>query len=173
MKTKFLFSEAKLSDCIGISRTDLVKLRKEKLVKGKDWRAAKKGKGRAIELTQEAVDGVLAEFGIKDADLASARLNSITTAHPPVNAVDAKHNIVPRQEPETRMLKVTFLPTNKRLVRACNGTGVEEWVIVPTNLVWAVGDPLRAKASKNVGYLELVGKAPRWRGDKIYVHEFV
>jgi hypothetical protein len=76
--------------------------------------------------------------------------------------------------PDLKLLKVSQLPPNKRILRAQNGTGEVYQVIVPSSLVWAIGDPLRAKVSeKHQGYFELVGKAPRWRGDRIYRHEFV
>lgn len=172
MKTKWKYSEAKLCEATGISRTDLVKLRKDKLVKGKDWRKSKKGKGGSIEISQEGSDKILTAFEIKDANLDGARIDSINVVKPAVNAVDSTFNVVPRQEPDVREFKVMFIPSNRRLVRAKNGTGAEEWIIVPDNTKWAIGDALRAKISKHAGYFELVGKSPRHRGDRLWPEEF-
>lgn len=76
-----------------------------------------------------------------------------------------------------KLLHVSQLVPNKRILKATNGNlGLGEVynVIVPSSEVWAIGDPLRAKESVNhKGYWELVGRAPRWRGDRIYRHEFV
>lgn len=208
MKRRFLYSEQKLSELIGISRTDIKKLRLE-MKKGVEWRKSKKGKGGSIELSEGAVQIVLKTFGLTETDPAPARIDFGKTA---------KRTIGPKQETLTvpqsvhdgmadiaagrtvsfdvaltqpypqsstisgaassvtvevlKLLKVTSLPPNKRIVKAVNGTGEIYDVIVRDSIVWAIGDPLRAKQSKHHGYLELVGNAPRWRGDRIYTHTF-
>jgi hypothetical protein len=191
MKRRFLFSEQKLSEVTGISRTSLKKLRIE-MPKGKYWRKSKHGKGGSIELSQEAVDIVLKTFGISDTDITNARisrkipaiclipptigadtsipklLNQI--AHPTIKVIEGQ---IQHSEPP-KLLKVVQLPPNKRLVKASNGTGIVYDVIVPNNIVWACGDPLRAVPSKlHKPLLELVGKSPRWRSDRMYRLEFV
>jgi hypothetical protein len=212
MRGKFVYSEARLSEVTGISRTDIMKLRKE-MKRGKYWRKSKKGKGGSIELSSEAVDIVLKTFGIPDTDLTRVRLDYIQeiqcrtcgctfskeTVRPDpwdkqgfcteacsLNfGKTAESTCHPKQEtpiepaaltalPDLKLLTVCALPPNKRIVKARNGSEAVFDVIVPSNLVWSIGDPLRAKQSeKHHGYLELVGKAPRWRSDRIYRHEFV
>lgn len=192
MKPKFLYSESKLSEVTGLSRTVLKGCR----IKG-EWKSGK-GKGRPVVLSQKAVDVVLERFGIKDTNLDGATLglgrdtqpapnqgNSTITVprgatpnplilEPPRHATGSeKAGTLVQDGVMLKLLHVSQIVPNKRILRAKNGTGEIYQVIVPSNLVFAIGDPLRAKQSeRHNGYFELVGKAPRWRGDRIYRHEF-
>lgn len=183
MKSKWIYSEAKLAEVTGLSRTDLVKLRKEKLVKGKDWRKSKKGKGGTIELTEAGADKLLDAFDLRDkVDVTKARLDATVKLGdvnvPVVTIYTPPNDKLPWDIPDpTRInalpiLRVCFLPINKRTLRAKDDAEEMFWVIVPNSEVWAIGDPLRAKPSRHDGYLELVGTPPRWRSDKLYRQEF-
>lgn len=182
MKRKWLYSEAGLSEATGLSRIQLKRYR----VKG-EYRYGK-GKGGPVELSQRAVDVVLQKFGIPDANLDGARLrlgrNAQRTLHQEqstlsvpgheVTTIGTRGDIVIRPLPDLKLLEVSQLVPNPRILRAKNGTGEIYQVIVPSSLVWAIGDKLRVKQSaRHQGYFELVGKAPRWRGDRLYRHEFV
>lgn len=178
MNRTFLYSEAKLAEMTGLSRTDLVKFRKEKLAKGKDWRKSKKGKGGTIELSQGAVDKIVQTFGINDANADGARVDAaILMTIPNLETIQTDFGQVriiktPLMDAQFPILRVCFLPINKRTLRAKDEREEMFWVIVPNNEVFAIGDPLRAKVSRHDGYLELVGTPPRWRSDKLYRQEF-
>lgn len=160
--SKFLFSEARLSELTGINRKYIIKLRQE-MEPGTHWRKSKTRKGKPIELTQAAVDIILKTFGLSG-------LEEAVTADVP-----AKSTVEPVIAPVTNglvELKVTGFPINTRLVLARNGDGKDHFVIVEQSKYWSVGDPLRARPATQSfapqGYLELVGPAPRWKGDKLY-----
>ena len=174
MTRKFIYPESRISELTGLSRTVLKKFR-EKSIPKTEWKKGK-SKGKPVLLAEVAVDRIKLKFGIEDANLDEARIKGSSESQPArdpqqeVLSVDTMLTLVP----DLKLLTVSALPINKRLVFAKNGTGDILQVIVPSNLVWSIGDPLRAKVSeKHNGYYELIGKAPRWRGDRIYRHEFV
>lgn len=195
MRSKWIFSEAKLAEATGISRVALVAFRKKELGTG-DYRKAKKGKGRAIQLSQQGVEKVLEWFGIKDADLDGAKLtrsgesqsalnqsDSAPTVNPSANCVQPEKSdasaiipepVSPVAEPELKLVKVSKFVSNTRIVQALGNPGEYFNVIVPHSGVWALGDFLKIKESQmHKGFWELVGKSPRWRGDRLYQHEFM
>lgn len=196
MKRKFLYSESKLSEVTGLSRSVLKGCR----IKG-EYRHGK-GKGGPVELSERAVQGVLERFGIQETNLDGATLglgrdtkralnqgDSASTSMSDAIAAgagEACREILSRPAandapsawmealPELKLLHVSQIVPNKRILRARNGTGEIYQVIVPTSDQWAIGDPLRAKQSeKHKGYYELVGPSPRNRGDRYYRLTFV
>lgn len=194
MKRKWLYSEKLLSEVSGISRTELVRFRK-KYVPKSEWRKSKKGKGGSIELSEAAVLRIKSRFGIEDANLDGARtigssgklraretddstLSSTSTLPVSIVQFQSRHEDFDRSSigltDTLKLLHVSQLVPNNRILKAQNGTGEVYNVIVGSSLVWALGDPLRAKVSQNhQGYYDQVGRAPRWRGDRLYRMEFV
>lgn len=188
MKRKFLYSEALLSKVTGISRTELVKFRKKSIPRT-EWRKSKKGKGGSIELSEPAILRIRTVFRIEDANLDGARTigssGDVRARETEQREQPRSATPIPDSEPyfldangittltDLKLLHVSQLVPNKRILRATNGTGEVYQVIVGSSAVWAIGDPLRAKTSVNHnGYWEAVGRAPRWRGDRIYRMEF-
>lgn len=174
MKRRFLYSESRLSEVTGISRIVLKKLRLE-MVKGKEWRKSKKGKGGSIELSEKAVEIILKTFGLTDTDITRARLHFGKTVQSTSDPKQEEPTVTPMlsvewsDPPILKCLTVTFIPPNIHILHAKNGS--EEYkVIVPSNRVWAIGNPLRAKVSaRHIGFMELASKAPRWPGDKMFL----
>lgn len=168
MKRKSWLTEAVLSERTGVSRTSLAYFRKKQLDRGLYRKG--KGKGRPVEYSEIGVELVLEHFGIKEADLAEERTTGSSESEPARNQEPPALTVVP----DLKLLTVSKIVPNKRILWAQNGGSEVFQVIVPSSEVFAVGDPFRAKPSQNhKGYYELVGKAPRWRGDRIYRHEFV
>lgn len=179
MKRKFLYSESKLSEVTGLSRTVLKGCR----IKGEYGHG--KGKGGPVELSQKAVDTVLEKFGIPDTNLDGATLRLGRDTQPVLNQERSSPDLVDGialatksdgwvQVEPFKLLHVSQIVPNKRILRAKNGTGEIYQVIVPTSDQWAIGDPLRAKPSeKHKGYYQLVGPSPRNRGDRYYRLTFV
>lgn len=175
MKRKFLYSESRLADVTGLSRFQLKACR----VRG-EYRKGR-GKGGPVELSERAVEGVLEKFGIKEANLDGARLNfgsNGSRARDPKQDAPIQSSVQFEKPkiwplPDLKLVEVSQLVPNNRILKAKNGTGEIYNVIVPHSGVWAVGDPLRIKPSQtHHGYWQLEGKAPRWRGDRLYRHEF-
>lgn len=166
MKRKFLYSESLLSEVLGLSRAQLKTCR----VKG-EWKSGK-GKGRPVQLSQAGVDSVLKKYGIEEANLDGARIKGSGESQPAINQEPSTPPVAP-MVPVLKLVHVSQLVPNKRILRAKNGTGEIYQVIVPSSEVWAIGDPLRIKPNAtHQNYWQLEGKAPRWRGDRLYRHTF-
>lgn len=196
MKRRVWVTEARISELSGISRLSLAAFRKKKIPRV-EWRKGK-GKGRPVEYSEAAVERVKAVFGIEEADLAlndsqgSGQASPASIEGGPCDYCGRtffreagsqqvecdmciEHKKTLSVVPDLKLVTVSKLVLNKRILFAQNGlVGEQLQVIVPSSLVWSIGDPMRIKPSQqHKGYWELCGKAPRWRGDRIYRHEFV
>lgn len=187
-RRKWLYLESKLAEVTGLSRAQLKTCR----IKG-EYKSGK-GKGGPVQLSQKGVDSVLEKYGIKDANLDGARIKGSGESQPARGALSSGAGVTASLQggslpntkneavaasllgalPDLKLVHVSQLVPNKRILRAQNGTGEIYNVIVPSSESWAVGDPMKIKPSQqHQGYWQLEGKAPRWRGDRIYRHEFV
>ena len=173
-----LIPEVKVSERLGIPRLKLVALRSKHLKRGKDWRRSK-AQGRKILWTAGGLERFCAILGLVTPHIVceeGAEKQGASSGGPsdPLNQPNGMAKDATGSTPAAPvLLTVTKLPMNPYVLNATDAEGKTYLVRVPSNLVYAIGNRLRALPDgTTIGLYRVISQPPRFRGDSYHDVQF-
>ena len=156
---KFQYSESKIASACGVSRYDMVKLRKEYLRDGIDYRNL--GRNGGVAYSDGAVKALtphlpLSGLDLKEVEVWDKKRFPVEIANP--------EGWVKIEPAPAAQLQVVRIPPNPRLVLAKDEKGEVYRVFVGRNMTFVIGDRLPVEPWEgNPGVYKHVGQIPRDR----------